>query len=236
MAILFAITFSCTKENEQPISIPVTLAGEVFTTDEFGYTTTGRDGIKISLEGLSSVEGSTDEKGKYSLENLKTGTYNISFRKEGFGTQVIQGLPLLGGDVPFYLNAGLIRTSTTQLSNLSVAINNKQFVFTGKVNHSYPYDTDFNGPRAIFFLSKESSVSGNGYEFSFSRILNYASGATFNVTSAIDYNMFPSGSTVHIIGYGVASYDAGYLDIASHCVKYPTLNTQPSNLTSIKIP
>ena len=50
LAILFAITFSCTKENEQPISIPVTLAGEVFTTDEFGYTTTGRDGIKISVE------------------------------------------------------------------------------------------------------------------------------------------------------------------------------------------
>lgn len=236
LAILFAITFSCVKENEEPVSLPVKLTGEVFTTDEFGYTTTGREDVKVSVEGVSSVEVVTDENGKYFLENLKTGTYNISFGKEGFGTSVIQGLPLLGGGVPVYLNASLIRSSTTQLSNLSVTINTNQFILTGKVNHTYPYDTDVNGPRAIFFLSKEGNVSGNKYQQSISGILNCSSGATFNVTSAIDYKEFPSGTMVYIIGFGVASYDTGYLDLASDLIKYPTLNGQPSNITSIKIP
>lgn len=236
LAILFAITFSCTKENEEPVSLPVTLAGEVFTTDEFGYTTSGREDIKVSVGGASTVESATDEHGKYLIEKLKTGTYNITFSKEGFGTSVIQGLPLLGGNVPVYLNANLIRSSTTQLSNLSVTINNNQFVLTGKVIHTYPYDTDVNGPRAIFFLGKEGNVSGHAYQQSFSNVLNYSSGETFNLTSAIDYKVFPSGTTVYIIGYGVASYDAGYLDLASDLIIYPTLNGQPSNITSIKIP
>ncbi|HEX5171370.1 MAG TPA: hypothetical protein VFW11_19470, partial [Cyclobacteriaceae bacterium] len=116
-------------------------------------------------------------------------------------------------------------------------ISNSQLVLTGKVNHNYPYNTAINGPRAIFFISGEgNTVSGDNYEQSFSRILNYADGASFGISTPIDYNLFPPGTTLTIIGYGVASYDAGYLDIESNTTIYPTLSSQPSNVTSIKIP
>jgi hypothetical protein len=104
------------------------------------------------------------------------------------------------------------------------------------VNHTYPYNTAINGPRAIFFISKDSNVSGAHYEASFSRILNYTNGASFSITADIDTQVFPGGTTVYILAYGVASYDVGYLDIDTNTTMYPTLSDPSSNVVSLQIP
>ena len=235
LVVLF-LSFSCSKENEEPINLKATLAGGVFTTNEFGYTTSAQNGVSVTVEGTSQVIGTTDLIGNYLVDNLVTGTYNIKFSKEDFGTLFIPGFRLVGGDVPTYLNVNLIGQSTTTLSNISLSFDDDKLTIKGTIHHFYPYNIELNGPRVIFFLDSQSNVSGDHYKTAISQIMNFPDGSDFTISALIDRDKFPTGTELHVVGFGVATYDQGYNDVETNRVMYSTLNGDPSNVASIDLP
>lgn len=88
--------FSCTKEALVP-DLEGSLTGYVYTFDEFANRLPDRSGVLVEARGLKGYVTFTDGNGRFEFKNLPTGTYQLKFRKEGFGTLIQKNIKHLGG-------------------------------------------------------------------------------------------------------------------------------------------
>jgi hypothetical protein len=78
-----------------------------------------------------------------------------------------------------------------------------------------------------------NNLSNNTLQCNSTGTLNLA-GTTFN--SAINTDLYVSGSTIYIVMYGITSGDAGYQDVTTGNMVYPSLNPVGSNVASVVVP
>ena len=90
------LLFSCTKEALVP-DLEGSLTGYVYTFDEFANMLPDRSGVLVAARGLKGYVTFTDQNGRFEFRNLPTGTYQLKFSKEGFGTLIQEGIKHLGG-------------------------------------------------------------------------------------------------------------------------------------------
>jgi hypothetical protein len=90
------LLLSCTKEVLVP-DLEGSLAGYVYTFDEFANRLPDRSGVLVEARGLKGYVTFTDSYGRFEFRNLTTGTYELKFRKDGFGTLIQEGIKHLGG-------------------------------------------------------------------------------------------------------------------------------------------
>lgn len=92
---ILVITASCSEKDE---STEGDIIGYVFGFDEYGRKFEDHSGISIYTEPGRKYSAVTDINGRYVLNNVLNGTYNLSFEKEGFATMKKIGLSHLGGN------------------------------------------------------------------------------------------------------------------------------------------
>ena len=95
---------ACSKEDYLP-GLTGNMVGFVYTFDEFGNLLHDRSNVKITALGMDeSYSTHSNSKGRFVLEDIPTGTYELHFEKEGFGVLKQFGVQHLGGKPTILLN------------------------------------------------------------------------------------------------------------------------------------
>jgi hypothetical protein len=107
------------------------LVGYVFTFDEYGRLLNDHANVIVTTKGTNVIYSvATDEYGRFEFSALPTGTYDLEFKKDGFGTVKQFSIKHLGGTPTTlgYSYSGSINSmafflyqkSTLVITNLSV--------------------------------------------------------------------------------------------------------------------
>jgi hypothetical protein len=191
----------------------------VFIKKYSGATVTG---IGMGM----TVTGITDTTGKFNLEGLKSGTYNITATKEGFGTDKIFSYQFIGGDVNNFTNKILkisrLDTNYFEIIGLEIELDT-----ITKYNYDLwiwgdgkTYDSIFKirTPR-IYFLSKYKDVSFNNYSYYITpkeiinALVNNPSkefASLFQISIWNTQFPFVKGDTIYIKGYAFNDFENKY--------------------------
>ena len=88
----------CNKDNEYLPGLSGNMVGYIYTFDEFGNVLDDHSQVKVTAIGLDqNYSRQSDAMGRFELEDLPTGTYELHFEKNGFGVLKQFGVQHLGG-------------------------------------------------------------------------------------------------------------------------------------------
>jgi hypothetical protein len=239
-ALCATLMQGCSKGDTGPAgpagpSLTGKLIGYVSLVDEFGAGLTDRSGVAVQA---GSTSATTDSAGRYELMNLSTGTYNIIFSRNGFGTVQQQGVQFLGGSNPAFNDAvEMSQLSSTMVTGISISITGTGIDAQVRVSGTIDPAPSADFRRGVrLYAGRNASVSPTNYIYSsyfeslvtpFSRILFYSSPQEAG---------FPSGSTLYVAAYGESVSDYGWFDISTGLMIYPALNGNKSNVATAIIP
>jgi hypothetical protein len=235
IAIIASFMSSCEKEGPAGPAGPTlkgTVIGFVTLYDEFGSQVSDKSGVTVTVEGVTpSISVTTNSVGKYQIDDLPTGTYDLTFGKLGYSTYRSLGFSFVGGEKPRVYNVSLSQQSTTIISNLSLSISSSTtMVLSGTVSPTTPTGSS---RYFRFYFGRSNPVTSTNY---LTTAAYGGSGSTFTITRTIDKSTFPSGSTIYVVAFGDASYGYGYPDLTSGLYIYSTISTTGSNIASIVVP
>jgi hypothetical protein len=132
LLLLVLICFSCSKEegNEYEPYLKGSIIGYAMMTDQYGYLLDDHSEITVYTEPGRKFSGKTDIKGRFEIEGVPTGTYNLSCEKEGFGTMRYPEVQHLGGkptilgmpttEFPYWNKIFMHGDITLQITNMTI--------------------------------------------------------------------------------------------------------------------
>lgn len=228
---LFLI-LSCKKEIVYE-GIPGELKGKVSISFE------ENDGVEVYIDGLSSeFRTTTNSKGEYSIKGLKTGIYDIIFRKEGYCPFKNISFQFYGGDLPDYVpTINLYPVPNIRVTSLKVD--------TGRYyQYAEPYVTlqmSFSEPQPSnmrIYVGNSERVSCSDYiESEATYNGNYSSSLfSFNLPSSLLLKL-PKEKQLYMVVYpSTTSSTIGYIDIMTGNLVYPVDVENHSSVISFMIP
>jgi hypothetical protein len=234
-SILILLFSSCDKDEPVAPQLKGTLIGWVTLTDEFGRIPTDKGDAIVTIDGtIPQITATTDSTGKYQIDNLPEGTYDVIFSKNSYATTKTIGMVFLGGDKPKIQSTTLSQPSTTLISDITtIEDSSKKYVnLQGSISSNAPNEFNF---FIRYFMSSIENVSNINYQ-STSLISVNAGVNKLNGGIGLDKHKFPPGTLVYIIAYGETVSDAGYVDSTTGLNIYPALNPQGSNVASFVMP
>jgi len=193
-------------------------------------------GMQVTAEntGISTV---SDSAGRYILNGLQNGKYNLVYSKPGYGTYTLVGFNN-NGDA--YNNPSIVplvtlgKFSTTTFSSMTINIHNDSVIMRPSIDPAGTPDQ----PRGIrFFYGTSSDVSSALYT-AYSKVfqLNNATGA-LKVGFDYFYSLgFHSGDSIYIKGYGDAFFSNDYDDPNTGKHVFPNLNQTSGAASSFLLP
>ncbi len=254
IAIAAILFLSCGKNSDHhAITVPDVIqanntrgniAGLILLYDEDGKALADRSGVTVSIDN-STVNTKTSMDGKFQLDSIPAGTYDISYAKEGFGTGKIMGL---------YHEAAnhattLIKKSESMAVNSTLAINNivvqafepaiQQLGTNGL--HIVPVFDNTTGQEkwVHLFFSDNNIVSSSDYKAEYKVKCSGAANQFNNynmTTSWFESIGFSKGQTVYVKAYGDSFLADSYTDPIANQTIFPSLSNKPSAAVSFVIP
>jgi len=240
--VISIIIVSCTKKyNEYPTQIQTgNMIGFVTLYDENGNLIQNKSGVNISVNGLSTFNVLTDTNGRFEIDRVPTGTYNINFTKNGFSETKRVGYEFVGGVNPTLLTQILSMPTSTTVNLLSLTFDttSKQVKANFKLNNNGPVGS-YGYIRFYYGLS--DTVSFSNYDFTVS--YGYSKTKTIDtlthnvsITGITQNNYYGSGAKVYFIAYGSPINSSSYTDINTGKTIYPGLNPIASQKISLVLP
>lgn len=193
-------------------------------------------GMQVTAEntGVSTV---SDSLGRYFLNGLQNGIYNLVYSKPGYGTYILVGFNNNGNisDNPSLVPlVTLGQFSTTTFTALTINIKNDSVILRPSI---YPEGTTIQ-PRGIrFFYATTPDISSENFA-AYSSVYQL-SGTTGALKVGYDYFYglgFTSGETVYIKGYGDAFFSNDYVDPATGKHIFPNINQTSVAAVSFVLP
>ncbi len=219
------------------------IIGQVLLYDEEGNSMQDNSGVNISIDN-STISTTTKADGRWQLDSIPFGTYDISYSKEGFGTGKIMGIyhaatnhatTLIGKSESMAVN------SSIQITNLIVTPFKPGFeqlgvsgfhidpVFTntsGKDKYVRLFFSDNNSVSATTFLA-ETKVRSNGAPMQQNN---------YNLTTSWFESLgFKKGQTIYVKAYGDSFLADEYTDPLTNTTIFPSLSTKPSSTVSFTL-
>lgn len=253
MSILFlllpAIYLGCSKDDYLP-GLTGNMVGYLYTFDEFGNLLDDHSHVKVTAIGMDqSYSRQSDFTGRFELEEVPTGTYELHFEKEGFGVLKQFGVQHLGGRptilpfVDFYEHAYfLYEIPSTTITNLSI-VNDSLTMYCSFTDSSPPehvrikiyYSTADNFSRSeAQYVETRWPWNAGGY---FTETLHYFQDAPFVPGETVYFKACP----ITLVGafqlpmqnyrtiYGVDDY----FDYESNEIIYPGLGHESAEFSFI---
>ena len=230
---------------------PTGTSGQNLTGNLIGYvnpvnengTLLSKSGVTVSIDGANpAITATTDVDGKYTLANVRNGTYNLTYSRAGLATFRRFGLGHVGGDQPTYLGTLTITQVSTQTVTGFSAVPN-----TGAGTVMLTFTMSSPTPPSAFRYALYASATSpagptNGILLFTGNVFPTTSGMntlTFSTTvNRITFTNagFASGTTVNLAAYGSTSLLFSYSDPSTGRFVYPALNTTASPTATIVVP
>lgn len=238
--LLLGILSGCEESESAQFSLEGTIEGEVRTINELGIETSDQANVQVQLRGEADkvlLSTTTDEEGKYVLKHIPSGTYNMVITKDGYGEFQNQGIMVVGGDEPLFINGSLFEKSKTIITDLSAStVSSNQLILKGLVFHYFSVaDLAFNRLGIMCFFHTDKNPSSDNYLQAGMLYFNGESGSYMENSLYLNKDYFPPGSDVYIVAYGSMKYYWGYYDIKSNQNRYTSIG-QPSNIAHVTLP
>jgi hypothetical protein len=211
LLLLLFLCFSCSKEEDLEYEpyIKGSIVGFAMLTDQYGNFLDDHSGITVYTEPGRKYAGKTDINGRFEIKSVPTGTYNLSFEKEGFGTMKYAEVHHLGGqptvlgiptsDFPYRGRIVLHENITLRITNI---VPDGNFIRVDLEYFGTPL-MDYVDARLFFSTSDGFSIEDAGYV---SDVSSYNEPKFYFELSDLP---FESGTTVYCKGslftYGVVT-------------------------------
>lgn len=227
---------ACVKETEYE-TLSGVLMGRVYYYEKGTYNFSKEGGVEVTLEGSDPLKKTyTEPDGSYQFDDVKSGTYNIIFNKEGYCQRLIMGYNFVGGTKPSYAGEVFlyeIIKARVDSVKLEVYKYNDQFKIHGRIiacNTAGIYNFGF-----IYFINNSSNVSYTNY-ISCGDLNRYVSDSCREFITELDPVKFPVGSTAWVIVYPYSGAYYNYYDLDLDKYIFYTVNREnASDIVSVKI-
>jgi hypothetical protein len=241
IALIATVMTSCERDDDDDPNVPGTgrISGQLKLTDEFGIDRPFHDNVKVTTQ--TGKFGVSNGAGIYSIEGLKSGTYELTYEKSGHGTFKKFNIMVNSGSNGTILNGidYLGAKSTTVITNLTASVNPTDTTL------SFGCDVtplpDATHPRAFrLFFAKTSGVSFQNYLYTPANtwVSTTGSGAITGFDPALlMQNGFLPGDSAYVIAYGESIRTNVYTVPGESKKVYPNINTAaPSNSAGFVMP
>jgi hypothetical protein len=238
---LMAGISSCSKTGPAGPAGPLstgTLTGYITIYDQYGFKVPGDlSGVSVSITGIAGDTSTTNAAGLYTINNLKTGVYNLVYARAGCGTVLANDYGFLGGGtiyrnqamsfIPTFSLFYVDDTTETYLSDTGVLIRG--------------IDTIYGAARQyIIFGSNLAGVSSTPGTYQYnSAVQTIKAGAgtfsAFLTSQELADAGLTTGTVADFVVYPYATNQPTYIDPATGKTVYTALGT-PSQDIIVVIP
>jgi hypothetical protein len=212
---------SCEKSDSPTLSdvIPGNISGHLEI-----YESNDHSGAFVSLKG-TNISTQTDKDGKWLLENVNPGVYDIIFSKPGYDTTEVYGFQYTGNGTAYcefheilgatetryyddFTNWKIFKTNDNTAQNLKVEIEflsdsisnvDTSFIFQGKVQKD---------ESLVFFFGDKPNVTKNNYIDYYYPVMYSSENKSFDISlykSEFEFykitNQWKSGQKLYVIAY-----------------------------------
>lgn len=204
--LYFFFCVSCT-DTVSPV-LTGSISGFVNLYEENGTQITDRAGVKVYIEGRNNF-AYTNNDGRYVLENVEAGIFNIVFEKEGFGIEKIIAREFVGGGNAYIYDIGLAKLPSFNVTSLNIATDPNSFpyiIMNGNVSDAQNYYRI-----VVVFFGKSEEVSNDPQKYLYVTSFNVNPDSSSFRYSVWDKQYliqrgFNSGETVHVAAYSSSEY------------------------------
>ncbi len=218
------------------------LSGYAILEDEFGFNLNSSSMVSVSINSIAKSVN-TDSTGKWKIDSLETGTYDITFTKPGFGTYIKYSYQFVGGSNSFYGTVKLGQLPSFEISSFLVNSNGAYINTSGTINKKAPSYTSL---FLAVFAGTDSTVSSNPEHYKKSYIgLIFAGSNLFNYDTDLKIfkgNDFTSGQKIYLCAYSINILSSAlregssYVDPRSGKIIFPGLGAKKSKVVSFVLP
>ncbi|MEI8111651.1 MAG: carboxypeptidase-like regulatory domain-containing protein [Chitinophagia bacterium] len=262
IGVVLVLLLACNKNsNQHSITVPDVIqaekrrgniSGTIQLIDLDGRMIQDAGGVTVSIE-QSSVSTQTLPNGRWKLDSIPFGTYDLSISKNGYGTVKIMGVYHAANNHGTTIIA--MSRILNQVSNIEVtAVNVKKiadlgqhmvdFINSGIAEDGVIFDPVFTsstpGEKKIrLFFGKSADVSTTNYVVSEKQRFSGRSNESENYNFGLSWfvsNGFEPGQTVYVKAYGDGFGDDDYDDPISGLSVFPSLGSKGSPVTSFVLP
>lgn len=232
--LVFGLLCSSCGNSENPDTLPTSgaITGSVLLFGE-GSASLLPAGMQVSIENSNQlIKATTDNSGKFTLENVPFGTYTLSYEKEGFGTykkpEVLHEAVL----TPITITPSLGQLSTTQVTEVRMERSGSTlitYVTTDPVG-------SINSRRYIrYFFGTTPDVSSTKYTaYSETYVVQDTPYyRTFAASQLTQLGINPTG-TIYMRVYGDSFFSNEYLDSNTKKMVFPNLNPTTVSAKSVQ--
>ena len=207
MLFLFSFFVGCT-DTVAPV-LTGSISGFVNLYEENGAQIKDRAGVKVYIEGRNNF-AYTNTDGRYLLENVEAGIFNIVYEKESFGLNKRIAYEFVGGGEAYLYNIELMKLPSFNVTSINIT----------KLTSQPPYlsirgnlsDTRNYSRSVLLFFGKNEMVSNDPKNYLLVNLIYVYSDSSSFGYSFNDYNHyfldagFSSGETVFVAAYSVSNY------------------------------
>ena len=230
----FLVLFSCKDDNLVSTLPTGTIVGFVYLNENTPYKVNDHSNISVVFENTNFAT-LTDSLGKWQMNNVPQGIYDIKFSKAEFCTFKKQGFQFVGDGTTSAGNVYLRKLPTFSVFNVSDSMGVDRVVVTFSMS-----DSGLN-QYVRYFIGKTTNVEANTPFYTFEDIVYVPTGKTtfsFSVfKSDFDYFGLKSGEKVYMKIYPAnAGFPISYQDIYTGVRVFPTLGENSSDVIEIIVP
>ena len=245
MRIIFLVIISCLvyscNQYDQPtiVNLRGTMTGFVRLVDENGDDLSS-GGVKVSVDG-TNFSTLSDSSGKWTLSDVTAGTYDISFSKEGFGTNKVVSFSFVGNGTA-YLNRITVPavpsfTSTLDIAQADTSDSSTVISVVGNLSDFAPLGSS---RLVLLFLAKTPSVSSDPSNYT-DYVTTYVPSGTKQFShifskSQLNSMGLPSGCRVYITSFSTSKLFYHYTDVISGKYFFTGLSDKRMNYLSFIVP
>ncbi len=195
LLLLLLLCYSCSKEESGDYEpyIKGSIVGYAMLFDEYLYMMEDHSGIAVYTEPGRQYSGTTDITGKYEIKGVPTGTYNLSFEKDGFNTMKYLEVTHLGGAATVISPWSRV-VIYPDITNSIINMTFQGDEVSVEVDYSGGNYMDYLSARLFFSTSDGFAIDEADYA---TNIRVYGAGVSFAELSDLP---FESGATVYCKG------------------------------------
>lgn len=262
IGVVLVLLLACNKNsNQHSIIVPDVIqaekrrgniTGAIQIIDLDGKLLQDASGVTVSIE-QSTVSTKTQANGRWTLDSIPFGTYDISISKTGYGIAKIMGVyhaatnnatTTIGKSKTINLVSSIEVTELKAKKTTDVNPSLASLIASGLAEDGFIFDPVFNSPtpgekKIRLFFSNTADVSTTNYVVTEKQKYSGGSNESENYNFGLSWfvsNGFQPGQTVYVKAFGDGYGDDDYDDPISGLSIFPSLAAKGSPVTSFVLP